>query len=737
MVVLSYLPPSLGSFLLTPCEYEVEEQPKEGKTMAESTASQIIDAVGGPGNIKSLTHCATRLRFELVDAGKVDQNRLEHMKGVLGAVPQSGDRYQVVIGGGVATMYDKIMQLPEMANIGGGEVNNDGSKKLSNAEVKAQERSKVKGKHAWVDNFFEFLSDTFRPIINVLLGASLIIAILNVLIACHVISNDTESPTLLLCKAAYEGVFYFLPLMIAYNGAKKLKVDGWVGATIMAALMTPQFMALSAPDKWSGIFGDKSGLAAAKGALNCVTNATLGTQSCSTKVFGLPLQLNDYSGSVFVPLFMVAVLALVYKGLERIIPDSVQMVFVPFLSMVIMIPVTAFLLGPLGVWVGNGLGVGLAWLNNNAPFIFAILIPMLYPFLVPLGLHWPLNALMLVNINTLGYDFIQGPMGVWNFACFGATAGVLFISIRDKNKDMRQTSLGALAAGLLGGVSEPSLYGIHLRYKLIYKRMLVGCFAGGVVIAVLGWLFPSVTAAGESVRGVTTNAFAFTSLLTIPVFSQMWVYAVSIAVSFIVSMVLIIMLDYRTPEQKAEMNAASESDGTAVEAAPADAAPVATATATATATAVRTTTVGAPVAGHVVSLDDAGDPVFASRALGEGVGIQPTDSTVVAPVSGVLQTVAETGHAFGLKTDDGIEVLVHVGIDTVKMNGEGFHVAVSANQRVNAGDTLVTVDFDKVKEAGYSTTTLMTVLNTAALAGVTPKTGVDVQAGQEVLDIQR
>ena len=166
--------------------------------MAESTASQIIDAVGGPGNIKSLTHCATRLRFELVDARKVDQNRLEYMKGVLGAVPQSGNRYQVVIGGGVATMYDKIMQLPEMANISGGEVNNDGSKRLSNAEVKAQERSKVKGKHAWVDNFFEFLSDTFRPIINVLLGASLIIAILNVLIACHVISNDTESPTLLL-----------------------------------------------------------------------------------------------------------------------------------------------------------------------------------------------------------------------------------------------------------------------------------------------------------------------------------------------------------------------------------------------------------------------------------------------------------------------------------------------------------------------------------------------------------
>ena len=409
---------------------------------------------------------------------------------------------------------------------------------------------------------------------------------------------------------------------------------------------------------------------------------------------------------------------------------------------------TAFIIGPIGVWVGNGLGVGLAWMNTHAPFIFAIIIPLLYPFLVPLGLHWPLNALMLMNIQTLGYDFIQGPMGVWNFACFGATAGVLFIAVRDKDKDMRQTALGALAAGLLGGVSEPSLYGIHLRYKLVYKRMLVGCGLGGVVIAVLGWLFPSVTAAGQTVHGVTTTAFAFTSLLTIPVFDQMWVYAVSIAVSFLTSFFLIITFDYRTPEQKAEVLARAAADQKA--AAPAveakEAAPAAT-TATATATATKTeapaaavaatTVVNAPVAGHVIALDETGDPVFASRALGEGVGIQPTDSEVVAPVSGVLQTVAETGHAFGIKTDDGVEVLVHVGIDTVKMNGEGFAVKVKADERVNAGDPLVSVDFAKVKDAGYSTTTLMTVLNTAALTSVTPKTGIDVKAGDEVIDIQR
>lgn len=693
--------------------------------MAGSLASQIITAIGGPENVRSLTHCATRLRFELVDASKVDQNGLEHMQGVLGAVPQSGDRFQVVIGGGVATVYENIMHLPEMAGVGGASASSDGQK--SNADVKAEARSKARGKVAWLDSFFEYLADSFRPILGVLLGASIIIALVNLLISLNVIPNDEASAGWVFVKAIWKGVFYFLPIMVAYNAAKKLKVDPWLGGAIMAILMTPQF----------------TGLMDAK-TTTCVENAALGTKSCTANIFGLPMALSDYSGNVFVPLLMAAVLALVYHGLKRIIPESVQLVFVPFFCMIIVGALTAFIIGPIGVWVGNGLGVGLAWMNTHAPFIFAIIIPMLYPFLVPLGLHWPLNALMLMNIQTLGYDFIQGPMGVWNFACFGTTAGVLFLAVRDKDKAMRQTALGALAAGLLGGVSEPSLYGIHLRYKLIYKRMLVGCGLGGVVIAILGWLFPSVTAAGQTVHGVTTTTFAFTSLLTIPVFNQMWVYAVSIAVSFLATFLLIITFDYRTPEQKAEVLARAAADQkAAVSSVEAEGAAPAVATATATAAAkteapvaATTTVVNAPVAGHVISLDETGDPVFASRALGEGVGIQPADSEVVAPVSGVLQTVAETGHAFGIKTDDGVEVLVHVGIDTVKMNGEGFDVKVKANEHVNAGDTLVVVDFDKVKEAGYSTTTLMTVLNTVAFASVTPKTGVDVKAGESVIDIQ-
>jgi PTS system beta-glucosides-specific IIC component len=506
----------------------------------------------------------------------------------------------------------------------------------------------------------------------------------------------------------WQSVFYFLPIMVAYNAAKKLKIDPWVGATVMGALMTPQFISLSDTTKFADTV--------------CTKSATLGTESCVAQIFGLPMQLNGYGGQVFVPLIMVAILALLYKGLQRIFPANIQMVFVPFVSMAIMIPVTAFLIGPMGIWMGNGLGGGMAWLNGNAPILFAIIIPLLYPFLVPLGLHWPLNALMLVNIQTLGYDVIQGPMGAWNFACFGATAGVLFISWREKEVEMRATATGALAAGLLGGISEPSLYGIHLRFKRIYPRMLVGCLVGGLITGIFG--------------GVKASAFAFTSLLTIPVFSPIPLYAISITAAFVTAMVLVVISDYRTPEQKAEsrLNRKQAEEDLALEAARA-AAPADVPPAVPTPVSTPTTVIVAPIAGLVVPLDEVDDKVFASRALGEGVGIRPTDDRVTSPVAGVLVTVPETGHAYGIKTDDGVEVLVHIGIDTVRLQGKCFDVAVEKNQRVEIGDLLAKVDLQGLRDAGYDPTTVVVVINSKTLSSVTPKTGSDVTSGDLIIDV--
>lgn len=702
-------------------------------TEVRSAAEAILDGIGGAENITSFTHCATRLRFELADASKADKEALESIPKVMGAVPQGGRNYQVVIGGDVATVYDEINALPQMKNAGA-------SAGQSNDDVKAAARAKSKGKVPWMDTFFEYLSDSFRPILGVLLGASLVIAFASVLDAFGVV--DFRSPdkpaSWFFVDAMWRSVFFFLPVMVAYNAGKKLRIDPWVPAAVMLALFTPEFLDLSENP-----------------AVQCATNDTLGAEQCSIEIFGMTMQLQDYGGNVFVPLIMAAVAALFYKGFQKIIPSAVHMVFVPFLTMIVLIPLTAFLIGPFGVWAGNGIGAGLSWMNDNAPFVFALAIPMLYPFLVPLGLHWPLNALMLVNIQTLGYDFIQGPMGAWNFACFGATAGVLALSIRDHDNVMRQTSGSALLAGLLGGVSEPSLYGIHLRYKRIYPRMLVGCFAGGLTVALLTL----------GTNGITTDAFVFTSLLTIPVFTPMAKYAISIAVAFFVAFLLILFTDYRTPEERAEAKAAREAaekaeldnadnaDNAALADAPATAgtaaagagAGAATATATkadapakaAEPAAGTTTDIASPANGKVVPMAEIDDPVFSAGTLGDGVGIVPEDNAVYSPVSGTIVSAMKSGHAYGIKTEDGVEVLVHIGINTVKMKGEGFAPAVKKGDSVKQGELLATVDFAKVTEAGYDTTIVLAVTNTKALSAVTPAGLNHASAGDTVITTTR
>lgn len=776
-------------------------------------AACIVDAVGGSANITNLTHCATRLHFELDDAGQVSQHGLESIPGVLGAFPRAGNRYQVIIGGAVASVYEQIVrlrtarlmpaaQLPSAVMQSASQstqptqsmqptqpaqpaqsaqstqptqpaqsapyLSDDAAPSRDTATDAEQScgpsntsrhftprtvREWGSAARAWAAAFFDYLSDSFRPILGVLLGASLVIAIVNVIVALGIVPDGETSAGWILLKAIWEGVFTVLPIMIAYNAAKKLDVDPWLGGAIMAALMTPQF---------TGVMSGMSGTSvssALSGEIQCSATATFGTETCTVSAFGIPIQLNDYSGNIFVPLLMAAVLAVVYRGLKRVIPDSVQLVFVPFLSLVVVFALTILVIGPLGIWLGSGLGAATAWLNAHVPFLFALIIPMLYPFLVPLGLHWPLNALILMNIQTLGYDFVQGPMGVWNFACFGATAGVLVLAVRGKDSAMRQTAVGALLAGLLGGVSELSLYGIHLHHRRVYRWLLAGCAAGGVTSAVFGWLFPSVLPSGQMVRGVTTTAFAFSSLLTIPVFDRMWVYALSIAVAFVMAMVLTVLFGYRTPSRATEAQMVSAGENarsqdavrgigtTSSDAESAEDSP----SRPASDRALDSNAILSPVAGRLVNLEATGDPVFASRALGEGVGVVPEttgETAVLAPVSGMLKTVARTGHAFGIKTDGGIEVLVHIGIDTVDMDGEGFAVVVAKGERIAAGEPLATVDFGKVAAAGHSVVVVVTVVNAAELTVVTPLIGdgssddnggdcKTVSAGSPIIDVEQ
>ncbi|QLD11316.1 glucose PTS transporter subunit IIA [Microbacterium oleivorans] len=696
--------------------------------MATSPAESIVDAVGGPGNIESLTHCATRLRFQLRDSSNVDQSTVEAIPGVMGAVPQAGNRFQVVIGGAVQNVYNDINALPAMSGAGGGAVDEDDAD-----SIKARERAKgPRGKVAWLDSLFEFLSDSFRPILGALLGASLFITFMALMATLGVIPawnapGVVLEPSWQFVNLMWQCVFIFLPLMVAYNAAKKVGADPWVGFAIMAVVMLPGF----------------TGLADQEGAQQITF---LGSDITTISVFGLPLTIFDYSSQVFPPLLMAGALGLLWKGLRKVIPENIQLIFVPFLAMLVMIPLTAFLIGPIGVYAGAGLANLLSSINSFSPFIFAIVIPLAYPFMVPLGLHWPINAIMLLNIQTLGYDFIQGPMGAWNFACFGATAGVLWIAWRARDKQMRQTATGALAAGLLGGISEPSLYGIHLRFKRIYPRMLVGCLVGGLIIGIGG--------------GVKTQAFVFTSLLTIPAFDSVVLYGIAVLASFVVAMALVIISDYRTPEQRAEFEAqrdkaeaklqsgspaaatatSAAASGSATEA-PAEARP-GTATATldkpgATDEVSAAFEIASPLDGTAVALSEVPDPVFGGGVMGPGVAIEPTGDTVVSPGAGTVAAAQPTGHAFGIELDNGVELLIHVGIDTVNLKGEGFEVHVKAGDRVEQGTPLVTFDRAVIEKAGYPLITPVIVLNGDAFATVDPVGLGPTTAGSPLLIVEK
>lgn len=694
--------------------------------MASSPAESIVDAVGGPGNIESLTHCATRLRFQLRDASTVDQSTVEAIPGVMGAVPQAGNRFQVVIGGAVQNVYNDINALPAMSGAGGGAVEEDDAD-----SIKARERAKgPRGKVAWLDSLFEFLSDSFRPILGALLGASLFITFMALMATLGVIPawnapGVTLEPSWQFVNLMWQCVFIFLPLMVAYNAAKKVGADPWVGFAIMAVVMLPGF----------------TGLADQEGAQQITF---LGSDITTISVFGLPLTIFDYSSQVFPPLLMAGALGLLWKGLRKVIPENIQLIFVPFIAMLVMIPLTAFLIGPIGVYAGAGLANLLSSINDFSPFIFAVVIPLAYPFMVPLGLHWPINAIMLLNIQNLGYDFIQGPMGAWNFACFGATAGVLWISWRARDKQMRQTATGALAAGLLGGISEPSLYGIHLRFKRIYPRMLVGCLVGGLIIGIGG--------------GVKTQAFVFTSLLTIPAFDSVILYGIAVLAAFVVAMALVIISDYRTPEQRAEFEAqrdkaeAASGASAAVGATATAAAGSSTATPAQTSQGTATATLGKPGAtdevsaafeiaspldGTVVELSEVPDPVFGGGVMGPGVAIEPTGNTVVSPGAGTVAAAQPTGHAFGLELDNGVELLIHVGIDTVNLKGEGFEVHVKAGDRVEQGTPLVTFDRAVIEKAGYPLITPVIVLNADAFATVDPVGLGATTAGSPLLVVEK
>ncbi len=483
---------------------------------------------------------------------------------------------------------------------------------------------------------------------------------------------SAEDSTYVILNASADALFYFLPLFLAITAAKRFKANQFTAMAIAGALVYPSIVALN---------GTKTDFA------------------------GIPFSVMNYTSSVIPIIVAVWLLGYLERFLLKVLPSAIRNFMTPLLAMAIMVPLTLLTVGPATIFLANGLSSGITAMFSFAPWLAGAVMGGFWQVFVVFGLHWGLVPVMLNDIATTGSSVMMAPLLP---AVLAQSAAMLAVALRSHSAKRREVAAPAAFSGFLAGVTEPGIYGVNLPLKKPFYFGIAGGAVGGAIAAM---------------GGSAANAFVFPSLIGLPAFTAIGSFTtlllgtgIAIAIGFL----LTFFFGPRETPDSLDAGVPAQADG-------------GTAAATNTAGSVK---VLAPVTGSAVALADVPDKVFASGAMGAGLGIVPEEDTVHAPVAGTVQVAMKTGHAYGIKTDDGVEVLVHIGIDTVQMKGEGFTSAVTRGQRVEAGDLLATIDRAKIKDAGFSDMTIMVVTNTKNLTAVVPVGQGHVDHGVPALDIE-
>ncbi|WP_347345774.1 glucose PTS transporter subunit IIA [Microbacterium sp.] len=603
----------------------------------KTLASQVGDLVGGPENVSWVGSCTTRLRFVVRDESRVDFDGLNDTPGVLQAV-KAGGQVQVVIGTHVEQVRDELYGRPGWKSL----------KEGAGAAGATDRKSPL-------DVVFGFLGGTFQPLIGPITGAAMVQVLALLLIQFGALKAD--EPTALILNATGNAIFYFLPIFVAFTATQKLGANPFVGATIAAALLHPSFTAI-------GQVGDLR------------------------EAFALPLFIYSYASSMFPALLIALALFGLDRLLKRVLPKALQQVFVPTLELLVLVPLTVLVFGPIGVVVGEGIGAGVTWLSQTAPFLFYVLVPAFWFILVAMGIHWALISIAIADLAATGTSVILGAAVGYQYAVFGVALGVLIKVARGRgDRTLRDTAAAAALAVGIGGITEPTIYGFVLRYRRILVIQIVSAAASGVVLG-----FVNAVMAG----------FSPAPILGLPLMVPVAGAVVALVVGLVVPIVLIQIWGYEKKADAVTPVTAPETVAGGFQGA-VDGAAIA-----------HDVTIAAPIAGTVVPLAETGEPVFSAGLIGPGVSIAPASGRVVAPADGTVVAVPPSAHAIGLRTDDGVELLIHVGIDTVKLNGTHFTPRVRQGQRVARGDLLLEFDAAAITAAGYSLITPVVVTNVAA-----------------------
>ncbi|MCK6073386.1 beta-glucoside-specific PTS transporter subunit IIABC [Paenibacillus silvae] len=636
-------------------------------------SKEIIRLTGGQENITQAWHCITRLRFNVREENKVQLEQIRALDGVLGAQFQS-DQFQVVIGNKVAAVYEELEEQLKQNGV-------------VRAEAEAEPK-RSRGINAVLDT----ISGIFTPILPAIVGTGMLKGILALLVTLGAI-QETSGEYQILASVA-NAAFYFLPFLLAVSSARKFKVNEYIALTLAGTLLYPTIL-----------------------------NAYLENHLEPIRFLSLPVSIVNYTQSVIPIILGVWLLSYVHRWVDRFIPGPVKVIFTSMIVLVITVPILLIAIGPLGNYIGIYLEIGTSWLFAHSGPLTGIVLGGLMPVIVMTGMHYAFFPGTLQNLSKLGYDVLLLPLNlVANMSQAGA---VMAVFLKTKNKSMKSIALSSGISAFLG-ITEPAIYGVTLKLKKPFYASIIGGAAGGGFITAVG---------------LKCFGFAVPGLLSLPLYigpdggmANFWYALIGIGISFVVSFTVTLLLKWDEPDavQAAAPTASEQGDATKSEQAAAATTILASTASTKSSDQDMSPSVTvhsieekkgeiySPLTGELVLLKELPDPTFAEEMTGKGIAIYPKEGRVTAPFDGTVTMIAKSKHAIMLTSSSGIDILIHVGLNTVSLKGKFFEEKVVIGQEVKKGDLLLEFDMQSIQAAGINLVTPVIVANTPDYLDVVP-----------------
>lgn len=662
----------------------------------ETLAKDIVRNVGGKDNVAGLVHCITRLRFTLKDEGKANDDVLKNMDGVV-TVMKSGGQYQVVIGNHVPEVFEDVMAILDLK------------------EEEVTQEDKKSGK--LLDRAIDVVSGIFQPILGIMAACGMIKGLNTLFVTLGLYSATCGG--YMIINAAGDALFNFLPLFLGYTAAKKFKLKPMLGLAIGAAMCYPAIQS--------------SALSAAGDAAYTLFKGTMFASPVYIDFFGIPVISVDYTGTVIPVILAVWFASKCEKLFNKFIPDLVKFFFVPMLTLLVTLPVSVLLLGPVATFGSTLISEFTLAVRSVSPLLAGGIVGLTWQILVIFGMHWGFIPVYINNVMTLGYDNVMMPF----FACTFATSGVvLAMFFKTKDKKLKEMAIPNFISGIFG-VTEPAIYGMLLPLK---KPFIISCIAGGIGGAFYGHFnFRKFILGGMGI-------FELPNMMNPDgTMGNIIIAFVGIAISMILGFVLTMIFYKDKPGVMAEVTDVENADDVMMQDSEtgnsatkdnmkvSDTKPNGTKTNGMKSDMPKESTVYSPVKGKVIPLSEVEDEAFSSGILGKGAAIIPEEGVIYAPADGEISAFFPTGHAIGIKTEDGLEILIHVGMDTVQLEGKGFTPLAGTGDKVKKGQKLLEFDKELIKKEGYSIVTPVIISNFDQFDNISVTEKDCVQAGDSLL----